>query len=46
MILITAYMDVFIAQHVLDGDASDYLNRGWIMAQQKNWFTRDFYPTT
>jgi len=46
MALITVYMDSFIAQHVLDGDASDYMNRGWIMAQQRNPFTRDLYLTT
>lgn len=46
MILATLYMDGYIAQNILDGDASDYLNRGWIMAQQNNPFTRDFYFTT
>ena len=46
MVMITVLMDVFIAQNVLDGDASDYMNRGWVMAQQKNPFTRDLYLTT
>lgn len=46
MILLTVYMDVYVSRNILDGDTSDYVNRGWIMAQQHNPFTRDFFFTT
>lgn len=46
MILLTVYMDVYVSRNILDGDTSDYVNRGWIMAHQHNPFTRDFFFTT
>ncbi len=44
--LITLYMDVYFATHILDGDTSDYLHRASVMAEQRNPFTRDYYGTT
>lgn len=44
--LLTAGMDVFVATHILDGDASDFLNRARIIAQCRNPFTQDIHLTT
>lgn len=44
--LLTVYMDVYVAGHLLDGDASQILLRGWVMAREKNLFTPDIYLTT
>lgn len=44
--LVTLYMDVYFATHLLDGDTSDYLHRASVMAAQRNPFTRDYYGTT
>lgn len=46
VVLLTVGMDVFIAQNILDGDASDHMYRGWTMAQDHNLFTRNYYYTT
>lgn len=46
MILITVYMDVYVAQHILDADTSEDVYHGWIIAQQHNPFTRDVYFST
>ena len=46
VVLLTVGMDVFIAQNILDGDASDFLCRGWVIAQQHNPFTNAIYATT
>jgi len=44
--LVTLYMDVYFATHLLDGDASDLLHRASVMAQQKNPFTNAYHGTT
>ena len=44
--ILTIYMDVYVAHNFLDGDTSDDLYHGWIIAQQKNPFTRDVYLST
>lgn len=46
VILLTIGMDVFIAHNILDGDASEYLYRGLIIAQERNPFTNAMYGTT
>lgn len=46
MIVVTVFMDVYIAHHILDSDTSEDLYHGWIIAQQNNPFTRDVYPST
>ena len=46
MILITIYMDVYVARHILDSDTSEDVYHGWIIAQQNNPFTRDVYFST
>lgn len=46
MALLTLYMDVFVARYLLDGDTSDYVQRGWLMVQEKDFFLRDYYRTT
>ncbi|HIS42270.1 MAG TPA: hypothetical protein IAC11_05280 [Candidatus Limiplasma pullicola] len=46
VVLLTIGMDVFVAHNILDGDASDHMLRGWIIAQEKNPFTRNYYYTT
>ena len=44
--LLTIAMDVFVAHNILDGDASEYLSRGWLIAQEFNPFTDAMYGTT
>lgn len=46
MILITVYMDVYMARHILDSDTAEDVYHGWIIAQQNNPFTRDVYFST
>ncbi len=46
VVLLTVYMDVYIARFVLDGDASEVLNRAQVIAEQNDLFTRDVYMTT
>ena len=44
--LMTLLMDVYMAERFLDGDASQPLVSGWVMAQHRNPFTTDLYLTT
>lgn len=44
--LLTVYMDVFVARYLLDGDTSDYVQRGWRMVQEKDFFLSNYYRTT
>lgn len=46
VILLTLYMDVYVARNVLDGDASDLLYCGNIFAQEKNLFSTNYYYST
>lgn len=46
VVLLTVGMNVFVANHILDGDASDHMLRGWIIAQEKNPFTHNYCYTT
>lgn len=46
VVVMTVGMDVFVANHILDGDASDFLNHAHIIARDHNPFTTDRYPTT
>ena len=44
--LLTLYMNIYVAASLLDGDASQMMQRGWLIAREKNLFTRDVYLTT
>lgn len=46
VILLTLYMDVYVARNVLDGDASDLLYCGNIFAQEKDLFSTNYYYST
>ena len=46
VILLTLYMDVYVARNVLDGDASDLLYCGNIFAKEKNLFSTNYYYST
>ena len=46
VVLGTLYMDVWVANWLLDGDASQLMAKGWLIAQQRNLFTTDVYLTT
>ena len=46
VLVLTLLMDVYMAERILDGDASQPLVSGWVMAQQRNPFTADLYLTT
>lgn len=44
--LLTVYMDVYAALNLLDGDTSDFVQRGWLMVQEKDFFLSNYYRTT
>ena len=44
--LLTVYMDVYVANNLLDGDASQLIAKGWLIKEQGNLFTDDLYLTT
>lgn len=46
VVLLTIGMDVFIAHNILDGDTSEYMLRGWMIAQERNPFTDAMHGTT
>lgn len=46
VILLTLYMDVYVARNVLDGDASDLLYCGNIFAREKDLFSTNYYYST
>ena len=46
MAAVTLWMDVFVAQNLLDGDASDFMVRGYTFFQKGNPFSNDYYLTT
>ena len=46
MAAVTVWMDVFVAQNLLDGDASDFMVRGYTFFQKGNPFSNDYYLTT
>lgn len=44
--LATVCMDVYAALRLLDGDISDYVYRGWLMARNHDVLLKDYYRTT
>ena len=46
VILLTLYMDVYVARNVLDGDVSDFLYCGNIFAREKDLFSTNYYYST
>ena len=42
MAAVTLWMDVFVAQNLLDGDASDFMVRGYTFFQKGNPFSNDY----
>ena len=46
VVLLTVYMDVYVANNLLDGDASQLIAKGWLIKEQGNLFTDDLYLTT
>ena len=44
--LLTVYMDVYVANNLLDGDFSDYLYWAKTIAEEKNPFTSSYYFST
>lgn len=44
--LLTIYMDVYVARHFPDGDASQLLWHGWMIAREGSPFTNNLYHTT
>ncbi len=46
VVLLTLYMDVYVARTLLDGDASDFMVHARTIAQEGNPFARDRYFTT
>ncbi len=45
-VVLTLYMDVFVARFILDGDTSDFLYRSYTIAKENNLFTQNVYMTT
>ncbi|MBR3872587.1 MAG: hypothetical protein IKJ26_00295 [Clostridia bacterium] len=46
MILLTVYMDVYMAQNVLDSDTSEDVYHGLTIARENNPFSKDVYLST
>lgn len=46
VVLLTLYMDVYVAKHFMDGDASQLLWHGWLIEREGNPFTNNLYHTT
>lgn len=46
VILLTVYMDVYIAQNVLDSDTSEDVYHGLTIARENNPFSKDVYLST
>ena len=46
IVLVTVYMDVYMAQNVLDSDTSEDVYHGLTIARENNPFTRDVYLST
>lgn len=46
IVLLTLYMDVYMARHILDSDTSDFLYHAKTIAEDRNPFTRDRFFTT
>lgn len=46
VVLLTLYMDVYMAKNILDSDTSDFLYHAKTIAESRNPFTRDRFFTT